>query len=164
MADNQDVKFINPPNRLKMKVGGGGIPEERIERAQIIMEDFKTDFSPVAQELAIDLQKATKKALKDLESKKSLNKDKMVFPIMQLKANGGMFKYQLLTDVADICLQFMEAVNDYNAEAIEIIKAHENTINIILQNDLKGDGGQEGYALVQELHKACKRYFKKYEV
>ena len=163
MPDTKKVKFINPPNHLKMKVGGGGIPEERIKQAQQLMDTYEVDFRPEAQKLVKNLTKATQAALQNTGSTTEINRDHMVFPIMQLKANGGMFKYQLLTDVADICLQFMESVTDYNKEAIDIIKAHENTIQIILKNDLRGDGGAEGYALIQELHQACKRYFKKYK-
>ena len=81
---------------------------------------------------------------------------------MHLKANGGMFQYHLISDIADICLQFLEAIEEYNDEAIEIIKAHEQTIQIILDNKLKGNGGKEGYELVKELHQACSRYFKKH--
>lgn len=81
---------------------------------------------------------------------------------MQLKANGGMFHYQLISDVADICLQFVESIKEYDAEVLEIIEAYENTIDVILENKLRGDGGPEGYELVMELHKACKRYFKKH--
>ncbi len=160
---SKKVKFINPPNQLKMKVGGGGIPQERLERAQIVMDDFDMDFRPIARKLAANLSKATEDAIKKIDQKQTFEKDEMVFPIMQLKANGGMFKYRLLTDVADICLQFMETVNDYNEEAIDIIKAHENAIQIIIKSDLKGDGGKAGYTLVQELHQACTRYFKKYK-
>lgn len=164
MAEQKKARFITPPNRLKMKVGGGGIPEERLERAQMLMDTYEVDFRPVAAKLLGSLETATKTALTDLAKNKALDKDKMVFPIMQLKANGGMFQYRLLSDVADICLQFMEAVNDYNKDAVEIIQAHENAIHVIIKNDLKGDGGAEGYALVQELHEACNRYFKKYVV
>lgn len=163
MSSSNKVRFINPPNRLKMKTGGGGIPEERIARAQIVMDDFKTDFRPIAAMLATDLNKATKTALEKIARNENFEKDKIINPIMQLKANGGMFKYGLLTDIADICLQFMEAVNDYNKEAIDIIKAHEKAIQVIIQNNLEGDGGKEGYVLVQELHLACSRYFKKYK-
>lgn len=163
MNKHENVKFINPPNRLKMKAGGGGIPKSHIEQAQKVIENFEMDFRPEAKKLVQILDDATNAAIKSIKAGNKINKDEMIHPIMQLKANGGMFKYRLLTDVADICLQFMEALNDYTPDAVEIIKAHENAINIIINNDLKGDGGQAGYVLVQELHKACTRYFKKYQ-
>lgn len=158
------AKFIKPPNHLKAKAGGGGIPEERLQQAQTFINDNKTDFTPVAKDLIAQLENASDEALRDIEKNQPVTKDSMVIPAMQIKASGGLFGYQLLTDVADICLQFMEAVNEYNAETIEIVNAHENAMNIIINNELRGSGGKQGYALVQELHKACKRYFKKYDV
>jgi len=161
---NKKPKFITPPNHLKMKVGNGGIAEEKLQKAQELMENFQVNFKPDAQKLSSELGRQTKTITELIKKDKSFEKDKMVMPIMQLKANGGMFQYQLLTDVADICLQFMETVDEFNPEAMDIIKAHENAIQLIIKNELKGNGGAEGYALVQELHKACKRYFKRFEV
>ena len=164
MTDDKNVKFINPPNHLKAKAGSGGVPETVLVRAQGVMDAFENDFRPDANKLMQSLKKATKTALTAANNNEQFDKEDMIRPIMQLKANGGMFKYQLITDVADICLQFMESVSDLNAEAIDIIRAHENTIGVIIQTDLRGDGGQAGYVLVQELHSACKRYFKKYNI
>ena len=146
-----------------MKVGAGGIPETLIEQAQTVMRTFKTDFKPTAKRLLNELTIAIDTTLKQIKNNEHFEKDTIIFPIMQLKANSGMFQYELLTDVSDICLQFMEAIDDLNEDSMQIIKAHENTIDIIIKSDLKGDGGKEGYILVQELHRACTRYFKKHK-
>ena len=158
------VKFIKPPNTLKLKVGSGGIPQERIQNAQLAMEMFESNFSPVAHELIRKFSASLRGVEKAVATKTEFDRDSIVYPVMQLKANGGMFKYSLMSDVADICLQFMEAVNDYNNDTLEVIRAHENSLKSIIGNDLKGSGGHEGYKLVQELHHACQRYFKKYKV
>jgi hypothetical protein len=158
------VKFIKPPNTLKLKVGSGGIPQERIQDAQLAMEMFETDFSPIAHELIRKFSAGMRGVEKAVAAKVEFDRDSIVYPVMQLKANGGMFKYTLMSDVADICLQFMEAVNDYNGDTLEVIRAHENSLRSIIGNDLKGNGGHEGYKLVQELHQACQRYFKKYKI
>ncbi|MCC6598456.1 MAG: hypothetical protein IT559_06670 [Alphaproteobacteria bacterium] len=160
--DPTKVKFIHPPNTLKAKVGSGGIPESLIRKAQQVMECFESDFRPEARRLVDSLDEALKKAQAALRSEKDIDKEELVFPVMQLKANGGMFKYELISDVADICLQFMEGVEDYNQDTFEVIQIHKSTINTILNNNLRGSGGPEGYALVQELHAACMRYFKRH--
>lgn len=81
---------------------------------------------------------------------------------MQLKANGGMFQYQLISEIAALALHFLENVETVNDDALQVVDVHAKTIHIIIANDLKGDGGKEGYALVKELEKACKRFFGKY--
>jgi hypothetical protein len=156
------VRFIKPPNTLKLKAGNGGIAEENIERAQTTMDTFESDFQPDAQRFLDQLSAALKMIESALASGKSFDPDSAIFPMMQIKANGGMFKFRLMSDVADIGLQFMEAIEKFNPDSLEIMHAHENALRVILKNNLRGDGGKEGYKLVQELHRACTRYFRKY--
>lgn len=159
---SKKARFIKPPNILKQKVGSGGIDESLLEQAQSIIDTVELDFVPYAEEFLRQLSAAVKKARTSDDSFQD-KKESIVGPIMQLKANGGMFRYQLVSDVADIALQFVESVDDINNDGLDVIKAHENTIRVITGNKLRGDGGNEGFALVKELHKACKRYFEKHK-
>lgn len=155
-------RFIKPPNKLKQKVGHGGIDEKLLEKGQKAIETADLDFLPYAQTYLKQLSESTQRARESNDNLKE-TKDKIIAPVMQLKANGGMFQYQLVSDVADIALQFLEAIEDINDDAFDVLRAHENTMNAIISNKLKGDGGREGYALVKELDQACKRYFAKYK-
>lgn len=160
---NQTVKkpkFINPPNKLKAKVGGGGIAPERLKQAQEYINNNSVDFIPQAKSF-LDL--VTEFAVEAKNSRENFDRNKLTNPIMQLKANGGMFRYQLISDVADICLLFVETINEMNDDAYEVIQAHVNTISIIINNQMSGRGGKEGAALLKELEKACKRYLDKYQ-
>lgn len=154
------ARFINPPNILKQKVGTGGIDESLLDKSQNHIETADLDFTPFAQQFLADFSSLIKKA-KATSDGALINK--MVAPIMQIKANGGMFRYQLLSDVADICLQFLEEIKTLDKDSLDVIEAHERTLQIILKHKLKGSGGAEGYALVKELDKACRRYFKKHK-
>lgn len=158
----KEVRFIMPLNKLKQKVGKGGIDKRLLEKAQLSIENAEFDFVPYANQFLKELSEHTKNMKKSNDNFKK-NMEKIIQPIMQLKANGGMFKYQLVSDVADIALQFLEAVEDIDDDVLEVLKAHENTIRVILTHNLKGDGGREGYALVKELDKACRRYFTKHK-
>ncbi|MCB1650579.1 MAG: hypothetical protein KDI46_00845 [Alphaproteobacteria bacterium] len=168
MSTKQKVRYINPPNILKGKAGNGGLPETTLIAAQRVIARFRVNFEPEAKGFLQQIKDARQEIHKKNKNKGSNVKAsdvehfKILSPVMQLKANGGMFHYQLISDVADICLQFVESIKEYDAEVLEIIEAYENTIDVILENKLRGDGGPEGYELVMELHKACKRYFKKH--
>lgn len=156
-----DVRFIKPPNKLKQKVGTGGIDEKLLEKAQHYIEKAELDFVPYAQKFLKELAEFAQEARKGNDNYKEA-KNKLIGPVMQLKANGGMFQYQLVSDVADIALQFLEAIERMDEDAFDVITAHENTIKVIIANKLMGSGGREGYALVKELDKACTRYFSKH--
>lgn len=160
-SSNNNVRFIKPPNILKQKVGHGGISEERLEKSQQFVNNIEVDFTPYAKQFLTELSAK----IKDAQGNDNFEKvrDGIIAPIMQLKANGGMFRYQLVSDVADIALQFVEAIDEINQDGLNVLKAHENTIKIIVSSNLRGDGGAEGYALVKELDKARRRYFTKYK-
>ncbi len=156
------VRFITPPNTLKTKVGHGGIDKALIKKSQKLIENVEINFLPYAQDFIKKFSIAIKEAIKD-SSDFEATRESLVAPIMQLKANGGMFRYILVSDIADIALQFLDNLSEINKDGIDVLKAHENTITVIINSNLKGDGGKEGYALVKELHSACNRYFKKYK-
>lgn len=159
---HSEPRFIKPPNKLKQKVGNGGIDEALLEQGQHFIESTDLDFVPIAREFLEELTRYAEDA-KSGKLKPEEGLEKIVQPVMQLKANGGMFRYQLVSDVADIALQFLENVDAINEDGLEVIRAHENAIQVIIGNKLRGDGGAEGYALVKELHEACKRYFVKHK-
>ena len=85
-------------------------------------------------------------------------------PVMELKGNGGMFGYRLITEIADIVLNFLENISELNEDVFEILEVHQKTLKIIIANKLAGDGGRVGKELAQELFKACNRYYKKYDI
>jgi hypothetical protein len=157
-------RFIKPPNVLKQKVGIGGFDEKLIIRSQEFIEKIDVDFIPYAEKYLQDFARGVKAAAGSNDNFSKV-RDTIIYPVMQLKANGGMFQYQLVSEVADIALQFLEAVDSdtVNPEALDVLRAHENTLKVIITNKLKGNGGAEGFKLVQELDKACKRYFTKYK-
>ena len=50
MADSQHkVKFHNPPNKLREKVGYGGMDPLRVERAEAFIDENELDFTPYAE-------------------------------------------------------------------------------------------------------------------
>jgi len=155
----QKPEFIKPPNKLKAKVGAGGIAPERIKNAQNYINNNTVDFLPYANTFIDLVKELTEKAKK---SRDHYNRDELSDPIMQLKANGGMFKYPLISDVADICLKFVEVIEEMNDDAYVVIMAHVRTIEIITNKHMTGNGGAEGQALIKELQQVCTRYLSRY--
>lgn len=158
-------RFITPPNTLKIKVGHGGIPPERLKLGQREIESTQVDFGPYAE----DLIKAVENKIKDLKKNPDLKTDKSFIlqfadPIMGLKANGGMFKYPLISMVSDVCLRFIDQAGELNNDGLNIIYAHNKSVQLLLKAELKGYAGPEGNKIVQELEAACDRYFKKHKV
>jgi hypothetical protein len=156
------AEYINPPNILKAKVGSGGLSEDILEKAQQLLENNTVDFLPLGELYLSNL-------MKGIENAKNAHPDDdgehiislMLYPSMQLKANGGMFHYQLVTLIADKLIQFLEVIHEADIESIEIVMAFHTTIRAVILGRISGDGGRHGIELLSALDEACLRYFDK---
>lgn len=156
------AELITPPNRIKEKVGSGGIDEAVMQKAQDLVENNSVDFKPIATML-VDLlnegiQEIRTGVIKDEEAIESL-----IYPAMQLKAQGGMFHYPLITEICNILVNFLETVEEADKDVLDIVIAHKMAINVVLGSEIKKDGGDQGKALRDALMEACNRYYKKHE-
>ena len=156
------AEFIRPPNTLKVKVGSGGLADDILDKAQALLENTAVDFRPLA-EIYLD---AMMRGIQDAREENSDDPESviaaMLYPGMQLKANGGMFHYPLVTRVSDKLIQFLEVIETPDIEAVEIVLAFHTTIRAIVMGQIKGDGGKHGAELVDALNHACMRYFQKH--
>ena len=160
---SKNAKFHNPPNKLREKVGYGGLEPTRLERAEAFIEENELDFTPYAESLIKRLD-AIIKDLKSGDISHEEGRGALIRSIMEIKANGGMFKFMLLSEIADVILNFLENIEETNDDAMNIIDAHQNTVKVIVGNQLTGSGGREGKAISMELYAACNRYYEKYKV
>lgn len=153
-------KVISANKSLQAKIGTGPLNEAIVERCQQVMDDNSVDFAPLAKEYLDLLSDAIKKAKEPgIEMVEAVNN--MTTPVMQLKANAATFKFNLIGNLANVMLSFLEAVKVLDADAITIVEAHHKTLSAIVKKDMKGDGGEFGKLMEEELKKACKRYYAK---
>lgn len=162
----RDAHFITPPNLIKDKIGDGGLSEAILNRAQDLLENNTEDFRPLA-EMYLEQMANGIKAAEQVQGANEKKTEELIVPIlypcMQLKANGGMFRYQLVTTIANIFVQFMEVVERLDAETLDIAQAFHTSIKIVIAGQIKGSGGPQGKALIDELSGACERYFEKHK-
>lgn len=157
-------KFIPPSKNLKAKVGNGGLSENILEKAQTLIESNTVDFVPLAEmyleTLDTNIQKARREA-QDSDYVKESAINILLHPIIKLKSNAGMFKYQLISDIADHVIRFLETIDTIDADVLEIIQAFHAAIRVIVVSRLDGGGGEQGRELTKAIHEACLRYLDK---
>lgn len=162
-APRRKAEIMRPPNTLKAKVGSGGISDAILDKAQALLENNVVDFQPLADMYLQALMKAIENA--------QVNHDKqdtetliagMIYPAIQLKANGGMFHYPLITTMADRLIQYLEVIVEPDLDALEIVLAFHTTIRAVVMGRISGTGGRHGQELLAALHEACMRYFERY--
>jgi hypothetical protein len=153
------AELISPPNKLKEKVGSGGIDEGVLFKAQALLENNTIDFNPIAA-LLVDV---LNEAITDAKNGTTVGEpaiESMIYPAMQLKAQGTMFHYPLITDISNILVNFLETVTNADKDVLDIVVAHKMSINAVLASKIKGDGGKIGKELRDALMDACNRFYK----
>lgn len=164
-TQKRKAQFIKPINTLKAKVGSGGLTDEILDRAQTLLEENTVDFAPLADmyldSLMVGINFAKEKTKDPAQDKEEII-NLIISPVMQLKANGGMFKYNLVTSIANKLIQFLEVIDEPDMQVIEIIVAFHTTIRAVVMGRVMGDGGQHGRELMRALEDACQRYFDKH--
>lgn len=162
-SPRRKAEFIRPPNTLKAKVGSGGLNEVILAKAQALLENNSVDFLPLAEIYLASLLNGIHDARKEvLITDPEPLIAKIIYPAMQLKANGGMFHYPLVTKTADKLIQFLEVIENPDEDALDIVLAFHSTIRAITMGKITGDGGKYGVELMDALNEACLRYFDKH--
>ena len=149
---------------LKTKVGSGGLSYGILNKAENLLENNTVDFQPLAEMYLAGLMKGIELAKEsDPNDDQEYVISRMLYPGMQLKANGGMFHYPLVTRIADKLIQFLEVIERVDIEVVEIVMAFHTTIRAVVMGRVSGDGGKHGTELMRALNEACVRYFDKYQ-
>lgn len=155
------AEFIKIPNTLKARAGSGGLSEEILEMAQTLLENNTTDFSPMANtyldQLFQGIESARVPKKRDTEEQIAM----IIYPAMQLKANGSMFQYPLITLMAQELIEFLEVIDRPDPKVLEICYAFYTTMRAVVSGGIKGNGGKAGQKLLAALTEACNRYFQK---
>lgn len=157
---SEEAKVIKANKGLQAKVGTGQLDEALLAKCQDVMDGNDVDFEPMAKEFLNVLADAIKKAkTPDIETQEAVQS--MTAPVMQLKANAALFKFNLIGNLANVMLSFLESVEKLDSDAISIVEAHHKTLSAIVIKNMKGDGGTFGQQMEEELRNACKRYYAK---
>jgi hypothetical protein len=155
----REAKFIEPENVIKRKVGSGGIDPIFLHRAQEVLDKNKFDFKPAAIDLLKNLQNVIQKIRQGKLSGENAIEELMQ-PGMQLKAQGGMFHYPLVSDIGDILINFLETVADADEDVLGIVEAHHKSITAVINAGMNNSLDVSAKELCAELLNACYRYYK----
>lgn len=155
----KDFKVYQANRTLQARVGTGPLDDKAVERSQQVMDANKVDFAPIAEEFLNDLAVAIKTARANPGHPGTVQL--MTTPVMQLKANASTFRYTLVSNLANIMLNYLEAVQKVDNDVIAIVEAHQQSLRLIIAKKITGDGGPIGKQMQEELQSACQRYFAK---
>ena len=159
-AADQKVKLVVPENTLKKKVGNGGFDQATLRSAQNMIENNTVDFRPMALELNAELRGVIE-TVNTTSYTDPAHMGALMYPVMQLRAQGGLFHYPLITKTSHIFIDFLENITGLDATVMEISDAYGKVINAIVVYQLKDENSKDAKDICDALTGVCNRYYKR---
>lgn len=152
----EDVYFFRLPNALRDKVGGfhgetGEIPVELLDEAEEILGRNAFEYREWVLDYVRTIAKACKEAANLPVRDRTVMFDKVNELAHELRGQGGIFGYPLISSIGEMLFQLTEPPRDMSDNAIHLVQAHLDIMYRVFADRIEGDGGTVGVALLAEL-------------
>lgn len=152
MSTTANVKYIKPVNRLKEKTilnGPLAIDEETLELAEQAVADLGGKYFSIVARDMIRLNQEIEGVVESEDVQ--AGKLDAIFQLTHvIKGMGGTFDYDLITDIANSFCRFIESLEEIiKPGSKEIMVLHYDGLQVVLAEEMKGDGGQKGKELLK---------------
>lgn len=157
-ASGPGFEVINPPNRLKEKVGTGtGFDAATLARAQQAVDDLGVNFKDEAQAVIDRMTRLMEQAGREPDGR-AARVHQIYELVFDLKGLGETFDYPLVTEVGNSLCRFAEDLPGVTDIDVEVVKAHVDALATVFKRKIAGDGGATGRAVVAGLDQAVAKY------
>lgn len=149
----QEPEYIYPPNSLKSKitVDASTVDMVAIKQADMAIEDMAGEYLEWVKDDIANLQGAYEQALAD-PSNGSGAKDDIYGFAHDIKGQGGSFGYPMMTAVGNHLCKFIEGIpGDLSPAQLTVIKVYVDTLRVVIQERMTGNGGKAGERLLMGL-------------
>ena len=124
--------------------------EEKIAQAQAAITAMADQYVPVLQDQVAQLESLVAEARACPADNAALIR--LIFGIAHnIKGQGGSFGFHLITDIGASLSDMTEEHSVFGADEIDIIDAHLQAMHQVIAEDIRGDGGEAGAALIARL-------------
>ena len=154
MSQQNPGQMIQPPNALRLKVGGGrlgAIDPAAIAKAEAALKSLANNFS---QWLADEITKleAARQQVKTLGATVE-TMENLYLRAHDLKGLGTTYGYQLITRIAGSLCRLIDDKEKRAAAPLDLVDAHIDAIKAAVRDDIKTDDHPVGRVLIQELER-----------
>ncbi len=162
----EDVRaiYFRLPNRLRDKIGAYALKgqvefdPEIIEAAEARIQALVGDYTTWVNKYIAQMTDAHA-ALSDNASGSGRYIAEINQIAHELRGQGGIFDYPLITELGKSLYRATEDPGPFvTRNKISLIGAHIDAIRTVFKEKIKGDGGEIGVALLQEIDAAVRRY------
>jgi chemotaxis protein histidine kinase CheA len=123
----------------------------RIERVEAVLRGLKGEYLAWARQDCDKLERAFALARAATEDER-VEAMRAVFVIAhEIKGTGGSFGYDLVSRIGDRLCRLIESRKTYDEAELAIVRAHIDALSTVVSQQLDGDGGAAGQALMEKL-------------
>lgn len=157
-AEDEQPQVFNPPNRLKMKLGGRlkGFDAEAIARAEAAIANMSSNFEEWLHDELNKLLEAHKVILNPAHTVKDI--EAFYRTAHDLKGLGTTYGYPIVSQFAASLCRLIDSPEGRDKAPIELLTAHVEAINASVRQRIKLDTHPIGHELLKELTKRVAVY------
>jgi hypothetical protein len=151
------VSVIHRINYLREKAGGsrhnggGKLDDVALAKAQNAINNFAPAYPAMAGQDIDELIEQVRLLEIASPTEHHALLTKIAFKANEIQSLGGTFDYELISTIGRSLRMFAEGLESANNHHIIIIHAHVDTLRVVLARKIKGYGGIDGRALLNEL-------------
>lgn len=164
LSDNEETVRILPPDySIKQKIGmhvnlSEIFTPERIAAAQKAIDDTQAEFVDWAHKDLVELEHTYRAIAADPAAAPASRMDKVRKIAFSLKCQSGTFGYPLGSEVARSLYKYTSEHDGYNADNLIVLRKHIDALQVILQQNIQGEGGAMGNELRTSLEKLVSKF------
>lgn len=155
------IRYFRPPNHLKLKAGlgenggEGGFTYGAIDNAERELVATKEAVVDQLIDIVDVLQRILQEATDTSDRKEHFERINRL--ARQMGIQGETFSYSLLTTIGKSLHHFTRTGVPTDETSLELVKAHIDSLTVVLRNRISGDGGAVGQELVSQLQAAIRK-------
>ena len=162
----EPVWLFKLPNYLKEKMGSNAmrqefiVPDDILGQAEAALKRESAGFVHWAKTYLDNLAKEVVEA-KTLTTDRHQHFDEINIIAHELRGQGGTFGYPLITLFAKSLYEATKMPRKEDDAALDIAKAHIDTMRAVIRENIGGDGGELGQQLFKSLKLAIAKHEKR---
>lgn len=151
MSEAAKAQFINPPNTLRLKVGGrlGGVDAAAIARAEAALKSLSDQFGQWLNDELVKLDAAV--AAVRAEGFNVQTAETLYFRAHDLKGLGSTYGFPIVTRIAASLCKMMDDVSIRVQAPWPLVEAHVDAIKAAVRDDVRDADDPTASALVSVL-------------
>lgn len=163
-AIDKGIRFYTPPRQLRAKTGGDiGIDPARVARIQNDLDSWNEEFINWTVEFIKRLRVLLAKAQREEPASRRAKFSRINQIAHELRGQGGIFGYPLVSSVAKSLFELTKDTLDRSDDCLILVRNHIETLQAVLRDEVRGDGGTVGLEIVKAMRLANARFLKEQE-